>query len=265
MAWWILLIPAIAVLIQSLPYLIGGGIAVSAILSNPTAIVSVIAAGSGAYLIYKKKTKEATILFLISGILFVFPQISIMFKEFLGWSVALFSNVFFMLIVLGGVLAYFLASQKKLTGKYAVYIVISIVAASIVYMLLSNISFAGGGVSPIIPEWYEVTVRADFTTWRGKAKATAVHVLDYNKVSYCVEEIQPLFVTPTKRQYTVKVINLDTGRTIMKTLTAEWGWLQINTYDVFQLCLKEGSYKIIVYALDTPEYRVETTLTLKGE
>jgi len=265
MAWWLLLIPAIAVLIQSLPYLIGGGLAAYTILTNPTAIVSIIAGAAGAYLIYKNKPKEGIIAIVIGGVLFLIPQIATMFQAFLGWSAALFSNVFFMLVILGGVMAYFLASQKKLTGKYAVYIILSIVGASVFYLLLNQFSVAGGGVGITpTPNWYEVTVKVDFTTWYWKAKATSISIVDYSSVNYCVEEIQPLFVFPQERNYVLKVTDATTGRLIMqKTLKAEWGPLQKTTSDLVKICLRSGTYKIIAYATDTPESKVETRIILQ--
>jgi len=264
MTWWLLLIPAIAVLIQSLPYLIGGGLAAYTILTNPTAIVSIIAGAAGAYLIYKNKPKEGIIAIVIGGVLFLIPQIATMFQAFLGWSAALFSNVFFMLVILGGVMAYFLASQKKLTGKYAVYLILSIVGASVFYLLLNQFSVAGGGVGITpAPNWYEVTLKIDFTTWQAKAKATSISVVDYSLVNYCVEEVQPLFVLPTERNYVLKVLD-STGRLVMqKTLKAEWGWFQVTTSDLVKICLRSGSYKIIAYATDTPESKVETQITLQ--
>jgi len=264
MTWWLLLIPAIAVLIQSLPYLIGGGLAAYTILTNPTAIVSIIAGIAGAYLIYKNKPKEGMIAIVIGGVLFLIPQLATMFQAFLGWSAALFSNVFFMLVILGGVMAYFLASQKKLTGKYAVYLILSIVGASVFYLLLNQFSVAGGGVGITpAPNWYEVTLKIDFTTWQAKAKATSISVVDYSSVNYCVEEIQPLFVLPTERNYVLKVLD-STGRLVMqKTVKAEWGWFQVTTSDLVKICLRSGSYKIIAYATDTPESKVETQITLQ--
>ena len=264
MTWWLLLIPAIAVLIQSLPYLIGGGLAAYTILTNPTAIVSIIAGVAGAYLIYKNKPKEGMIAIVIGGVLFLIPQLATMFQAFLGWSAALFSNVFFMLVILGGVMAYFLASQKKLTGKYAVYLILSIVGASVFYLLLNQFSVAGGGVGITpTPNWYEVTLKVDFTTWQAKAKATAISVVDYSLVNYCVEEVQPLFVFPQERNYVLKVLD-STGRLVMqKTLKAEWGPLQITTSDLVKICLRSGNYKIIAYATDTPESKVETQITLQ--
>ena len=264
MTWWLLLIPAIAVLIQSLPYLIGGGLAAYTILTNPTAIVSIIAGAAGAYLIYNNKPKEGIIAIVIGGVLFLIPQIATMFQAFLGWSAALFSNVFFMLVILGGVMAYFLASQKKLTGKYAVYLILSIVGASVFYLLLNQFSVAGGGVGITpAPNWYEVTLKIDFTTWQAKAKATSISVVDYSLVNYCVEEVQPLFVLPTERNYVLKVLD-STGRLVMqKTLKAEWGWFQVTTSDLVKICLRSGSYKIIAYATDTPESKVETRIILQ--
>ena len=268
MTWWLLLIPAIAVLIQSLPYLIGGGLAAYTILTNPTAIVSIIAGVAGAYLIYKNKPKEGMIAIVIGGVLFLIPQLATMFQAFLGWSAALFSNVFFMLVILGGVMAYFLASQKKLTGKYAVYLILSIVGASVFYLLLNQFSVAGGGVGITpTPNWYEVTLKIDFTSvgmpFFEKAKATSISVVDYSLVNYCVEEIQPLFVLPTEKNYVLKVLD-SRGRLVMqKTLKAEWGPLQITTSDLVKICLRSGSYKIIAYATDTPESKVETQITLQ--
>ena len=155
MSWWVALIPAIAVLIQALPYLIGGYMGFELfkiILDNPVSLLSVIAGIMGAYLIYKKQLKYGMVL-LIAGIIgYYLPLIT-------NTTASIFTNPIVLIVASSLITIYYLASVKQLNKTTLKYMILGMVGAVLVTTLVSSVG-DGGGPGPGF-NYYEVTFECE--------------------------------------------------------------------------------------------------------
>ena len=247
MSWWVALIPAIAVLIQALPYLIGGYMGFELfkiILDNPVSLLSVIAGIMGAYLIYKKQLKYGMVL-LIAGIIgYYLPLIT-------NTTASIFTNPIVLIVASSLITIYYLASVKQLNKTTLKYMILGMVGAVLVTTLVSSVG-DGGGPGPGF-NYYEVTFECEIR----RAIVPSVYpskleVIEIKPVSMCYSP-SPLVIWPEEKEFELEVYK--DGALIWKHRDkVSYGWLQTVASKNVTVCLRKGEYKVRLCTPESGEY-----------
>jgi len=267
MAWWILLVPALAGILSALPYLIGaqiGGSILATILTNPSGLLAIFAGAIGVWLAFKGKTKEGLIAIIIGAAIFLAPQ-------FFAWSINFFGNVYLMFSLMGLLLIYYLGSTKQLTGKTIMYVFAGLIIGLVAFILVPIASGAsagnptGGGVAPPVVTWWNVNMQVTLgRSLGGTAKVEEMLILDKSKVESCIETFPTLsaWPAPGDEYFIVKIVTEKNMFVAQKRFKVHFGWGAWKARKSFNVCLRDGTYVIKVWAEDTPEEVTSTTIHL---
>ena len=266
MAWWALLLPAISALIYAVPYLIGGAMGIKVLnilLSSPHAMVALICAIAGFYLIYKKKVKYGFILLAGAVISFILPTLVAQIG-------ALFQNFLFLLTLVALVSIYYLASNKQLTGKNAFIIFISLLGGVLILFGISSISTALGGtplpgiggVAPPNVPYYKVTVSAEVKLYLGRAYVKNLEVTEKIVVPYCspsTSSLRTLAFWEIKKPLTIQVLR-DDHLVDMVTKSLEFGLFETTKEVQVDFCLPKGTYTIRAWSEESTPKEIVVSL-----
>jgi len=249
MSWWVALIPAIAVLIQALPYLIGGYMGFEVfklILENPTALLAIIAGIMGAYLIYKKQLKYGMVLLVAALITYYIPLISGTLSDVLS----IFSNPFVLIISSTLIMVYYLASRKQLNKTTMKYLILGMVAALLVSVVASSIGTAGGPGPGF--NYYMVTFECviERPILPPGVKPHDLRVLEMKGVKvWYPGEVEPLVFWEERKDFVLSIYRND-FLVFEKKYNVKFGWWQTIASKNVTVCLRKGKYNV---KLCTPE------------
>ena len=267
MAWWALLLPAISALIYAVPYLIGGAMGIKVLdilLSSPHAMVALICAIAGFYLVYKKREKYGFILMLGAMLSFILPT-------FISQIGALFQNFLFLLTIVALVSIYYLGSTKQLTGKNAFIIFISLLGGVFILIGISSIAPAIGasplpgigGFAPPTIEYYKVTVGVEVSRpVIGKSTVEDLWLVQKARVSYCspsTSSLSTLAFWKETKPLTVEVLR-DGVLVDSVTKRLEFGWFEGSKQIQVDFCLTKGTYTIRAWSEDLKVKEIRVVL-----